>query len=207
MVNEANNLDRMPIIDIPNTADDYDIHDKFKSWSLRARLDAANGHHDNHLLWYGPDQRGLAFNAGDGNAFVTMDTWLTAIERDHRALPIEEKVRKDKPAGAHDRCDLPNQDTCHAVFQPAGSVRNGAGASIANDVLRCRLKPMVRSDYAPIVFSDAQWIALQKVFPSGVCDWTRPGVAQRQTIPWQTYADGPGGRPLGPAPQSVQLRP
>ena len=57
-----------------------------------------------------------------------MERWLTAMERDHRALPIEQKVVKDKPADAQDRCDLPDRSTCDAVFHPAGSVRNGAGA-------------------------------------------------------------------------------
>jgi hypothetical protein len=203
MMNEANNLDRVPIIDVPNPADNYDIHDKFKSWSLRARLDAANGHHDNHVIWHGPDSSGMAGNADDGNAFVTMDAWLTAIERDHRALPLEAKVRKDKPAMAHDRCDLPDQSTCATVMRFYGSVRWGAGESLASDIMKCRLKPLVRSDYAPVLFSDAQWAALRATFPTGVCDWTRPGVAQRLNNAWQSYERGPGGRPLGPPPQSV----
>ncbi len=202
MVDEANNLDRIPIIDIPNTADDYDIHDKFKSWALRARLDAANGHHDNHVLWYGPGQKGIATNAGDGNAFNLMDRWLTAIERDHRTLSIEQKVVQDKPADAKDRCDLPDQSTCNAIFHPAGSVRNGAGAGIANDIVKCQLKPLDRSGFLPVLFSDEQWAALQKTFPTGRCDWSRPGVGQRPTIAWQTYADGPAGRALGTPPRS-----
>jgi hypothetical protein len=40
---------------------------------------------------------------------------------------------------------------------------------------------------------------------SGVCDWSRPGVEQQATIPWQTYQDARGsvvygGRSLGRAP-------
>jgi hypothetical protein len=205
MVDEANNLDRIPIIDIPNTADDYDIHDKFKSWSLRARLDAANGHHDNHILWYGPGQKGLATNAGDGNAFQLIDGWLTGIESDHRSLPIEQKVVRDKPADAKDRCDLPDQSTCNAAFHPAGSVRNGAGEGIANDVMKCQLRPLNRSDFVPVLFSDDQWAALRKTFPTGVCDWSKPGAAQRRTIAWQTYTAGPGGQPLGTPPRSELL--
>ena len=45
------------------------------------------------------------------------------------------------------------------------------------------------------------------IFPDGVCDFTRPGVDQLGTIPWQTYPDEAaggaviyGGRPLGPPP-------
>ena len=39
----------------------------------------------------------------------------------------------------------------------------------------------------------------------GVCDWSRPGVDQTDTIAWQTYQDPAGsvvygGRPLGPSP-------
>jgi len=56
-----------------------------------------------------------------------------------------------------------------------------------------------------VQFTDEQWAQLQKTFPDGVCDWSRPGVSQQPTIPWQTYQDAGGsvvygGRPLGPAP-------
>jgi hypothetical protein len=47
----------------------------------------------------------------------------------------------------------------------------------------------------------------QKVFPDGVCDWTKPGVDQKGAVPWQTYQDDAaggavifGGTGLGPAP-------
>jgi hypothetical protein len=56
------------------------------------------------------------------------------------------------------------------------------------------------------VFTDAQWATLEKAFPTGVCDWSRPGVEQQATIPWQTYQDRRGrviygGRSLGRAPK------
>ena len=58
---------------------------------------------------------------------------------------------------------------------------------------------------ARVTFSDAQWAQLEHAFPTGVCDWSKPGVEQQDTIPWQTYqsADGSvvyGSRPLGRAP-------
>jgi pimeloyl-ACP methyl ester carboxylesterase len=202
MVNEANNLDQVPIIDIPNPGDNYDIHDKYKSWAIRARLVAANGNDDNHVIWDGPDKSGMAFNVGDGNAFNLMDQWLTSMEHDKRAVPLEQKVRDDKPAGAHDRCDLPDQSTCNSLMGPYGSVRMGAGDSPASDVMKCRLQPPARSDYGSVTFTDAQWTALNAAFPSGVCDWSQPGVEQKQTVAWQTY-DVTGGRALGDAPVSV----
>jgi pimeloyl-ACP methyl ester carboxylesterase len=203
MLDDASNLDRVPIIDIPNPGDNYDIHDKWKSWALRARLDKANGHHDNHLIWYGPDRSGLAANVGDGNAFLLMDKWLTALEADKRDAPLEQKVREDKPNDplAHDRCDLPTQETCNTLMSPYGSVRMGAGDSSASDVMKCQLTPLVQSDFTPIQFTAAQWTALQATFPKGVCDYTKPGVGQQPTVAWSTY-DFTGGRPLGAAPTS-----
>ena len=60
-------------------------------------------------------------------------------------------------------------------------------------------------------FTDAQWSALQKIFPSGVCDFSKPGVDQQRTIPWQTYQDARGkviygGRPLGAPPRSTPIK-
>ena len=197
-LNEANNLDQVAIIDLPGSfpGDRYEVHDVYKSWALRARLDEFNGHHDNHVIWYGLEQR-------QQNAFTTMDAWLTAIEKDARDLSREQKVVANKPANARDLCELPDRATCDLAFGPgAGSVRWGAGGGIATDVVKCQLKPLVRTDYATILFTDAQWAQLRQAFPTGVCDWTKPGVGQQGAVAWQTYTDGPGGRPLGAPPAS-----
>jgi hypothetical protein len=46
----------------------------------------------------------------------------------------------------------------------------------------------------------------QSTFPTGVCDWSRPGVGQQTPVgSWLTYADGPGGRALALAPTSRAL--
>jgi transposase len=80
-----------------------------------------------------------------------------------------------------------------------------AGESVATDQNRCQLKPLRRGDYYPIEFTDAQWSALEATFPTGVCDWGRPGVSQQDTIPWLTYQEPSGrviygGERLGAAP-------
>ena len=69
----------------------------------------------------------------------------------------------------------------------------------------CRLEPLRQADYYPLTFTDDQWKQLQTAFPTGVCDWGKPGVDQQGTVPWQTYqgADGSvlyGGKGLGAAP-------
>ncbi len=76
--------------------------------------------------------------------------------------------------------------------------------------MKCRLKPMRREDY-PVTFTDEQWSRLQQAFPGGVCDYTKRGVSQGETIPWLTYQDKRGrviygGEPMGPPPRSHRVR-
>ena len=47
---------------------------------------------------------------------------------------------------------------------------------------------------------------LGNALPTGVCDYRKPGVAQQPSVPWMTFADGPGGQPLGTAPESVPFK-
>ncbi len=107
-----------------------------------------------------------------------------------------------------DQVDLPGVgEVCQSpVLQTRfATPRMEAGESINTDQEKCRLKPLRASDYYPITFTDQEWAELQQRFPRGVCDWSRPGVDQQPTIPWQTYQDSAGnviygGTPLGPAP-------
>jgi hypothetical protein len=75
----------------------------------------------------------------------------------------------------------------------------GDGPTIST--MKCQLKPLARSDYR-VTFTDIEWRRLQQAFPTGVCDFSKPGIGVQPTVEWLTYAAGPGGRPLGPAPRS-----
>jgi hypothetical protein len=80
--------------------------------------------------------------------------------------------------------------------------RTLAGAPDTNDTGKCQLKPLRRADYGKVSFTDEQWAGLQKVFPAGVCDYAKPLVDFRYTIPWLTYSGEGQYKPLGPAPKS-----
>jgi hypothetical protein len=122
----------------------------------------------------------------------------------------------DKPADLSDRCyDGGGQkvldDLCgEAVVPIYGTPRTVAGDARTTDTNKCQLRPLSRSDnYGLIPFTDAQWATVQAIFPDGVCDFSKPGVDQQGTIPWQTYQDDAnggsviyGGRPLGDPPVS-----
>jgi hypothetical protein len=56
--------------------------------------------------------------------------------------------------------------------------REVAGAPIAANVVKCQTKALNPADY-PGLKSRLQWVQLKAIFPSGVCDWTQPGVEQQ----------------------------
>jgi hypothetical protein len=98
-------------------------------------------------------------------------------------------------------CELPEVQTRF------GTPRTVSGEGVETDTNKCTLKPLRRLDYYPITFTDEQWQQLVQAFPTGVCDWTKPGVDQQGTTPWQTYQDDSaggsvvyGGKPLGSSP-------
>jgi hypothetical protein len=149
-----------------------------------------------------------------------MDAWLSAIEADHSAAPIERKVLRNRPAAAVDFClstsgvtdsELSTtfgiEDAACPVKQQS-SPRQVAGGPRAENIYKCQLKPLDFSDrdYAGVSFSDDQRSRLRAIFPDGVCNWALPGVGQAPASPWTTFAAGPGGRPLGARPASVAVR-
>ncbi len=215
-INETNNLVNVAIIDLRGP-DPGAFHDAYRSWTIRARLEAQEGHFPkNDVLWFGETPL-----IGDPNYTVeglaAMDRWLSAVEADHRNASLASKLAADRPADVHDRCsDVPDLDQVNVpgvgevCELPAAQTKFAtpymeAGEGIATDIERCQLKPLRQSDYYPLTFTDQEWATLKKVFSTGVCDWTKPGVDQQRTVPWQTYQTAGGGViyggwPLGPAP-------
>ena len=173
------------------------------------------------MIWFGHVPLfGGADYATEG--LYAIDRWLAKVEADHRPISRERKVAEDRPADIRDRCSqIPgveqvsvpgvgkvcqNENVQTRYATPAMV----AGEGVRTDTNKCRLKPLRREDYYPIEWTDSEWERLKKVFPTGVCDWSKPGVDQRNTIGWMTYQDRKGrvvygGRPLGKAPRSKAL--
>lgn len=204
-VDGASHLDQVPIIDMRGP-DNGSFHDVYRTYSMRQRLIREHGTAANQILW-----RGQLDVIGDDTfvdaSIIAMDSWLAAIEQDHRAVPLSQKVIEDKPTAVTDRCtdghgtDAPTA-TCDATVLAYGSPRTAAGGPVADDTLKCQLKPLDRADY-PGTLTDAQLAQLRQVFPTGVCDYTKPAVSKQDAVTWMTYANVVGGEPLGAAPQSV----
>jgi hypothetical protein len=214
-INSANNLDQVAIIDLRGP-DHGAFHDAYRSWAMRARLEREQGHHRNHAIWMGHVPL-----VGDPRytteGLLAIDRWLAAVEKDDGSAPLAEKIVRNRPADVQDRCSqIPGVEQVEVpgigrvcknehVESRYGTPAMVAGEGVATDTNKCRLKPHRRSDYYPVEFSDEEWARLQRAFPTGVCDWTKPGVDQQDTVPWRTYQDEAGrvvygGRPLRAAP-------
>ena len=159
-----------------------DIHDRQRDFVVRARLERANGRSDNSVIW-------IASNTAPISASLdTMNQWLDAMIADPTPLSIE-KVVKHKPAEAVDTCwDASGQkivepasftaaNKCNQLYPIHSEPRLVAGAPLTNDVMKCQLKPINFSEYK-VAFTDAQKGRMKTVFPTGVCDFSKPGVAQ-----------------------------
>jgi len=220
LVSDGRQLAKLPIIDLRgDQAPTGDIHMNWRAWAVRDRLDTQYGNHDNQLIW------AYTGNGGAGapgaalvlRSFLTLDQWLTNIENDPSTLPIDLKVRANKPADAHDMCLTNTGSTeplndvglgtagCPVKFQ--SSPRQVAGGPLAENVFKCALKPLNFSDpaYGGVAFTADQQARLMTTFATGVCDFSVLGVGQVPEVAFTTFAAGPGGQPLGDAPVSMAI--
>ncbi|RZI68862.1 MAG: hypothetical protein EOP79_03055 [Variovorax sp.] len=228
-VAHARNLGNVAILD----RRDFNIieeHYDFRTWVIRNRLLKEFGDYGNQVIWrYKSNPPNLA-----DRAFETMNQWLANVEADKSDKPLRAKILAAKPAAAVDSCWRADQGVwstdatyCNVGADPSATsavtgvgldtlntptldewpvyrdTRVAAGEGLTSDIMKCQLKPMVRSDYL-VSFTPLQWSRLQAVFPGGVCDYAKPGVAQEAPEPWQTFNGGPGGKPLGQVPVSAR---
>jgi hypothetical protein len=222
IVSSGGNLGKLPIID-SRGYDEQGIHYIWRSFSERARIDAAYGNHGNQVMWrYGTallPATPAQFVAVTLHSYATMEAWLDELDRSApketlNSVRTHEQVVAAKPATAVDLCYLTgDKDFTTPIFDFAtcdadprlpkhSSPRQVAGGPLTENVLKCQLKPLMPADYPAGTFTDLQFARLSAVFKDGVCDWTKPGVGQEEAISPLTFAAGPGGVPLPPAPVS-----
>ncbi|WP_421683264.1 DUF6351 family protein [Stutzerimonas urumqiensis] len=213
MLSGGGGLAEMPILDYDQLYTDLqrggDIHLKFHHFSTRERLLKANGHTDNHVMWSGGGNS--VDNAAYPNrvayiqdrALEAMDQWLANIASDPSASPRAVKVVRNKPADLQDGCWTreatpqfipetqrfggPGTSTCNDLYPAFPSPRMVAGGPLASDVIKCQLKAIDPRDYR-VDFTDAEFARLNRIFPSGVCNWQVPGVEQQPLMgTWLEY--------------------
>jgi len=190
-----------------------DIHTAYNDVQIRQKLLQANGRADNQVVWVLPNPQLPLFVGGNqsdvtrltalvnsvvAQQFGLMSAWLDALADDPAPLTPDKVIRR-KPAPATDACwdlagtrlaDAPALagGACNAQYPKGLSPRLLAGAPVADDVLKCSLKPVDQADYLPVVLTPAERARLAAIFPTGTCDYSRPGVGQRPLAgTWQRY--------------------
>jgi hypothetical protein len=187
-------LDQIPIIDQAVQFLDYvpglDVHDTDRPWQQRARLDATYGSHANQAIF--------SLAPLPSRTIDLADQWLDALDAymgTHPSVSRSEAIVRARPPGTQDQCRV-------LVAGPPGSFEEGilrqtsprqaAGGPMSEDVMKCTLKDVDRSDYPPL--TDEEFAQIQAAFPEGVCDYSKPDVgAQPRTQTWLSWGSGPPG--------------
>lgn len=196
LTNGGGGLADVPIIDYRAYLDDLpngDIHVRYHSFSIQARMEKANGTSANRVSLLEDARYGNYSTASPmlRHAITQMDRWLTNLAQDTSAAPRIDKIVRAKPAELVEGCNTRTADptfvaqpldrnpasTCEQLYPSASFPREVAGGDVAADVIKCRLKRPDRADYPPL--SDAEWAQLRATFPNGVCDYREPGVGQQ----------------------------
>ncbi|HSE37207.1 MAG TPA: DUF6351 family protein [Blastocatellia bacterium] len=167
-----------------------DIHDRHRDLTIRARLQKANGRSDNQVIWVGPARRRDQPGGVDLTSLSvdTMNKWLDNLAADPAPLSPD-KVVRNKPAEAVDAywdadgkklaetATFDGRSGFNTMYPVHSEPRLVAGAPLTNDVLKCQLKPINYAEYK-VTFTVAQKARMAAIFPSGVCDFSKPGVEQ-----------------------------
>jgi hypothetical protein len=197
-------LDQAPLIFTSTYVDPVPIlgfHDAVRAYQIRERLAARKGRIDTHAIWSGAPL--------PNDAWATMDRWLEALSATRAttdgtsATGWADHVADARPIDAADGCVVTTagvsplplnvplggspDDACEQVFRPLGSPRTAAGGPLAEDVIKCALRPLDRAtDGAGM--DDEQWVRFADVFADGVCDWSQPGVGEVDaSTTWLAY--------------------
>jgi hypothetical protein len=206
LTNGGGGLRDIPIIDYRGYADDDpngNIHLRYHSFSMRERLKKANGDADNQVMLVEDSRFGLYSSESPLLQFAIkeMDQWVANIKADGDAIPMHQKVVRDKPAELLEGCNtrdasptfIAEKQTrdpslkCEELYPSAPAPREVAGANVASDIIKCQLRPIDLADYPAAPTAD-QMSRLQNIFPNGVCDWTKPGVEQQPPAgTWQFF--------------------
>jgi len=108
------------------------------------------------------------------HAILALDRWLTTGEK-----PQEGCMTRDaNPTFIAERQTRDASTRCEQLYPSASFPREVAGEDVAADIVKCRLKPIDPADYRGRL-SATQLSRLRAIFPTGVCDWSRPGVGQQ----------------------------
>lgn len=182
----------IPIIDWRHyLEDELNMHHSHQSFATRQRMIEGQGHADNQVIWFTDARPFIAFDQTP-EAFEVIDEWMANI----KANP-DKSVAENKPADAVDRCFNTNGSefargdgvwdgilndepagACTDKFQIYSTSRIVSGGPIKGGIFKCQLqslgKAIAKGVYGSWEPDRDQRARLKAIFPTGVCDYSRP---------------------------------
>ena len=179
----------VPIVDVDLYSDfGFDIHDRFRLFTIRARMANEDGSPAGNRVIWTRGGSGLLTLVGGGDAPLVDEGRVVPSETEIADLLVEWATTGTRPAGVADDCVIEDVrivgddvfdegEPCAEAYPYHGDPRTAAGQPLVNDILKCTTRPPAVDDYG-VEFSAEQFSRLQVVFPDGVCDYSVPGVGQ-----------------------------
>lgn len=175
---------------------ELDMHNVHQSFAVRQRVLQRMGRSDHLVIWFTDTMPGVPKASQSLEAIAVMEEWMANIRANPKA-----GIAGNRPARAVDSCfDVKGQliyagddawdgilddkpaGECTRRFPIYGTSRTVAGAPIEGGIYRCALKPVEQAvadgTYAPWMPDAAAVAQLKKIFPQGVCDYSRPDQAR-----------------------------
>jgi hypothetical protein len=197
-------LASIPVFDAGRYNDESAYHYQWFHFAVRERMRKENGTADNHLMWRGP--------VPADRSWAVIADWAAAVAADRSDLPPREKMLRNRPAAAVDGCwteaaeGVPARfiaepqtfssrpdSACNKLYPSYSFTRQVAGGPLDGNVLKCQLKPVDPAEYRTALTA-SEMDRLRRLFPDGVCDWSRPGVSQVRVVPWASFGPAPENR-------------
>ena len=169
-----------------------DMHNSHQSFASRQRLLNYDGDASNQLIWFTDARPGTPQSDPTPQAFLVLDRWIKNIE----ANPGK-SVGENKPADATDACFATNGSliasgdgvwngilddeaagACTQAFPTFSTSRIVAGGPIEGSIFKCSLQSvasaLAHGIYGAWTPSQSEVAQLNAIFPSGVCDYSKP---------------------------------
>ncbi|MES2260111.1 MAG: DUF6351 family protein [Pseudomonadota bacterium] len=172
----------IPMIDLrPYLEPELNMHNARQSFSVRARLQAANGADaKNQVIWFTRSDAELGGRVIEALSVVDryLDRAAAPAEFTDRCIDAANVVIAAGPSVWDGILDRNAPGACTRAFPIFSSPRMVAGDSIKGDVFKCALKPVATAladgTYAAgVQFTAPQKEWLNKIFPQGVCDYAQ----------------------------------
>jgi hypothetical protein len=186
----------IPVIDWRHYLDaELDMHNARQSFASRQRIIDRQGNAANQVVWFTDARPARAFDQTP-MALATMDAWLGNLQ-----THPSRGVAGNKPPEAVDSCfatdgtlihrgrdawrgilDNGPDGPCTQRFPIHGTSRTVAGGPFDEQLYKCALQPVkaavARGVYGSWQPTAAELARLEKIFPTGVCDYRKSDVGR-----------------------------